>query len=401
MNLNLSGRKAGFAAGVLAALAGVAARAEPQSVAVRSVGVGVEASRIVDNFDDGDNTNALGGAMGDMASVGTTIDRTYDAGSPHAGARSLKFTYGLSPLGSYAGFWMKLAPAAAPIDIASCTGLRFWIRGAVGGVEHLKIQMINASADPARQSAFVYVNDFLPTGRVESVWREVRIPLAAFGNLDSFANVVEISFVFEQAYADRSGLAVDGTVYIDDVGFLGSAFPAAPLDAFSDGEDRNALGGRVGDIGSPTSISHVYDPLQFHNASRSLKTVYDVSGNVGTDFGGHYFILGGGLDGFAPQPVNLSAYRYLKFWAKVGVGNPRRFAVGLQSNAPAGVATAYIDGLTTAWEQYTVDMNGFPPTSLDKGTLKQIQLDFQRAVVLSQGGDLQGVVYFDDFEFVR
>lgn len=391
-----------FLAGALVA-AGAPSRAEPQSVAVRTVGVGVgvEAVTTVDNFDDGNDFNALGGAMGDMASVGTTIDRTYDAGSPHAGARSLKFTYGLTPLGSYAGFWMKLAPGAAPRDIASFDGLHFWIRGAAGGAEHLKIQMINASADPARRVAFVYVNDFLPTGRVESVWREARIPLAAFGNLDSFANVVEIAFVFERDYADRSGFAASGTVYIDDVGFLGTVFPAVPLDTFADGEDRNALGGRVGDIGGLTSISHVYDPLQFHNASRSLKTVYDVSGTVGTDFGGHFFILGGGLDGFSPQPVDLSAYRYLKFWAKVGAGNPRRLSVSLQSNAPAGVASVYVDGLTTAWEQFTVDMNVIPPADLDKSTLKAVNVQIQKAVVQAQGGDLQGVVYFDDFEFVR
>lgn len=368
-------------------------------MAVRTVGVGVELVTTIDHFNDGDDLNLCGGTNGTFAGGGATLTRTYDSGVFHgASGRSARLDYNLPAPGGFGGFVLPLAPGGGTVNLASYKSLGFWVRGN-GGLEHLKIELDNASADGARNRAAVYLGDYVDGGPTTQ-WRRVIIPFAAFGNLDSFANVGSLVLVVERDYAEASGFDAAGTLYIDDVALMATDPAAAPLDNFEDNWDRHALGGRLGDFGSVTSVSHAFVPEAFHNAARALKTTYDVTGAVGTDFGGHYFALGGGADGLTSLPVNLSAFRYLKFWAKAGVeGNPVRFRVEIKSNA--GTASAPIGGLTAAWEPYVVDMSLFPPAQLDKTSIKEFTIVFEKAVVQSQGGALQGVVYFDEFELVR
>lgn len=379
----------------------------PQSNSFAEVSASIGASAVVekvpglvDNFNDGNNMTLNGASMGPMPD--SSIKATYDSAVFYGpNGRSLKLNYDL-PVSTHGwnGFWVLLAGGAAPVDVSGFTHLSFFVRGAVGGVEHLKIQLKNVSTDTARNTAFLYVNDYLDDG-ISLGWREVRIPLRAFANLDSLVNVNEIAFVFEADYASESAFASVGAVYIDDLGFTTPTLPLEPLrvDHFGDAAERNALGGRVGGIGDPLSAQRRFVSSEFHGSSRSMKATYDVSGTHGTS-GGYTFIFGGGTDGWLSVPVNVSGYRYLKFYAKAGPeGNPGSVTYVLNSGAPAGNIGDHLTGLTSAWQPFTIDLDSFNSDQLSKSSIKQIQFLFEKGVILSAGGSIQGVVYFDQIEF--
>jgi hypothetical protein len=354
------------------------------------------------NFDDKGDTTLTGGPMGPMPDA--SITHSYDAVVFHgATGASLKLHYDLSVASvatqGWNGFWLKLSPGGTPTDLSGYTHLVFYVRGGVGGVEPLKIQLANASADAARKTSFLYVNDYLDGG-MTSAWREVRIPLRAFANLDSLANVTELDFVFESGYAARSPFVSVGDVYLDDIVFDASA-SSEPLrvDHFGDADDRNALGGRIGIVGSLTSAGMSFSDTEFKGSARSLKVTYDVTGSTGTDYAGYTFPFGGGADGSLPVLVDVSSHRYLRFWAKAGVeGNPKQFKVAFQSDAPAVNISQTVSGLTTAWQQFSIDMNSFLPAQFSKTSFKRLMFMFERAVILSNPGNLQGSVYFDQIE---
>jgi hypothetical protein len=142
-----------------------------------------------------------------------------------------------------------------------------------------------------------------------------------------------------------------------------------------------------------------FSDTEFKGSARSLKVTYDVTGSTGTDYAGYTFPFGGGADGSLPVLVDVSSHRYLRFWAKAGVeGNPKQFKVAFQSDAPAVNISQTVSGLTTAWQQFSIDMNSFLPAQFSKTSFKRLMFMFERAVILSNPGNLQGSVYFDQIE---
>lgn len=389
-------RRALAAAGVLWAAASPAALRAATSVAVKTVGVGVELATAIDNFEDGDDVNLCGGTNVAFSGGAATLTRLYDGSVFHApGSRSLRLDYALPQPGDYAGFVLPLAPGGGTVDISGYKSIGFWVRGN-GGLEHFKIELANASADPARNRAYVYLGDYLD-GALTTEWRRVVIPLAAWGNLDGFSNAKEVVFVMERDYADASGFDAAGRVYIDDLALLATSPPVAPLDRFADNWDRHALGGRVGEFG-PAPVGRSFDAAVYHDHGRSLKSTYDVSA-VGAESGGHFFALGGGASGHTGLPVDLSAYRTLRFHAKAGpAGNPVRFRVEIKSGG-GKVASAPIGGLTAAWEPYTIDLGAFGAAQLDRAAVTEVVIVYEKDVIASQGGSLAGEVFFDEIEF--
>ncbi len=371
------------------------------TVATASIGVGatVVLTPTIDNFDDGNDLNLWGGPMGTVPDA--SIVRTYDDVIKHGTTgRSLKLTYNMAIAGEgYGAFFVKVGPAGpggdGQVNITADRQLTFWIRGAVGGVEHLKIQLTNASSEAGgRKRAHVYVHDYLDGG-ITTGWQPVHIPLDAFANLSSLSNVTEITFVFEKSYVELpgSGFAMSGSVYIDDVAITADPLTALRIDHFGDGWGWGALGGNQGSFGTSTLT---YDPATFFGAARSLRSVYNVSATPpgNPDFAGHFFILGGEASGWTPTPVNVSRYRYLRLRARANSATENPENLRLEVLSAAGQANLAIVGLTTGWQQFIFDMNAIPGT-LDKTTVRQISIVYLRGVSTDQSG----VVYFDDIEF--
>lgn len=184
-----------------------------------SLGVRATMTRwVVDRFDDADGTNDVGGLKGAMEpareppfnSIAVDYDTTIRLG---AAGSSLKLQYTLTEA-PWNGFWNHLAPGAAPRDLSIYRTVVFWIRGGVGGGEHLKLELSNAGT-----KGIVYLND--AAGPVTNAWREIRIPLASFtaAGLGSLTDVKEFNFVFESGYARTRGLPLTGAVFIDGLEF--------------------------------------------------------------------------------------------------------------------------------------------------------------------------------------
>lgn len=349
---------------------------------------------IVDDFNDGNDLNYWDGAMGALEEVSgdDSIARSFETVGSYAG-QSLKLSYDLTKASSWNGYFLNLNTSAAITkNISAYKHLSFWVKGAVGGVEHLKIGLENTSLESTNRSRVaIYVNDYLDGG-ITNQWKKVSIPLAAFSGLNSFATAKTLTFVFERSYANPAlhpSLAQSGSVFIDDVRFSSAVLPEVRIDHFGDVWGLNSMGGNWGDMRDVVrdTVSLPSDPFPY-----TMGSAYNV--NL-WDWQGHFCLFGGGNSGWTAYPVNLSDYRYLKFRAKArsGTENPKTFKLEIQSS---NLRNYIASGLTTSDQTFTVDLNAL---GVDKTSIQQINIIYERFRVNGAGGNGVGYVYFDDFRF--
>lgn len=352
---------------------------------------------IVDDFDDGDDHNYWEGVMGPMQEVDGdgSMTRSFESVGAFAG-ESLKLTYDLTKASNWNGYFVLLhSDVTSSKNLSGYKQLSFWVKGAVGGVEHLKIGLENRSAT-ARNTASLYVNDYLDGG-ITNAWQKVSIPLDAFANLDTKSNVRVLTFVFEKAYVNPAihpALAQKATIYIDDIRFSAVSLGSVRIDHFGDNWGWGALGGNSGEggeVGGTTSHSYSNAAGTYSNFAWSFQSNYSVT--LPTSYAYHFIILGGGSNGWTAVPINFSGYRYLKFSARARSAgeNPVSFKMELVSNGKK--ANLIIGGLTTTFQTFTTDLSLIPSADLDRTTLQQINIVYENGRVTNK----TGVVFFDDF----
>ena len=361
---------------------------------------------IVDDFDFDKDANYWTGTNGLMEEFGEnkSITNSFVTADAHAG-RSLQLTYNLNTSSSWNGYFLTLNNLVAVTkNISGYQQLSFWVKGAVGGVEHLKIGLENNSSVAAgRYRASLYVNDYLDGG-ITNGWQKVTIPLGAFANLDSLTNVRTLTFVFERAYADVSGLSRTGAVLVDDIRF--SAVSAGPLrvDHFGDKWGANALGGNIGDLTTATgaTASSSMDLLTSDAFPYSFKSVYNVNFTAPRqDWSGHFFVFGGGDTGWVAEPINLSGYRTLQFSALAVVGgNPNKIKIEILSGVGQSAAYEVVGLTTTGWGSYSVTLASPSSGTIDKTSVKQMNIIYEKWRVDGAAGNRSGTVYFDKIQFV-
>lgn len=354
---------------------------------------------IVDDFNDANDLNYWEGTMGVMEPVvgDNSIVHSFETvGALGGSGNSLKLSYNLDQASDWNGYFLKLNnDSAVTKNLSNYRQLSFWIKGAVGGVEHLKIGMGNASGDLGRNSASLYVTDYLDGG-ITTGWQKVSIPLEAFANLDSKTNATTVTFVFERAYADVGGLSRSGAVFIDDVRFLAVALDTLRIDHFGDNWGWSAMGGNTGDGGNNgATASHSLSNVlgTYPTFPRSFKSVYDVT--PAGSFSYHFIMLGGGIDGWTAVPVDCSAYRYLVFSARAqsALENPIKFKIEVKSSGK--VINLIVSGLTPTFQKYYADLSILPTFLIDRTTINQITITYENVRVTNK----VGVVYFDDIGF--
>lgn len=348
---------------------------------------------MVDNFNDGDDTNLWSGPMGPMPDE--TITKSYDTDVYHGtSGSSLKLVYDISATNSWNGFWIKLAaqdttdpdnPIDQPKDLSTYKYLSFWIKGAVGGTEHMKISLANLSTNLARKTAYLYINDYLDGGITDD-WQEVKIPLDGFANLDGKINCSELCFVFENAYAANSGFATTGTVYIDDLKFFTTSLGYVRVDHFGDNWGLNALCGNKGDMNNSSTVFETTG----HNYARSMRSNYALASG---EWCGWFMLFGGGADGWAAQECNFSAYTSLTMWVKANsdAENPTRIKIEIKHGA-GSTTNVNLTGITTSWQKYTINL---ATVGVDKTKIKQINGIYEYAVAV----DKSGALIFDEIQF--
>lgn len=357
----------------------------------------------LDNYNDTDeDPNLFGGDNGAWASK----DPEASVGSSFVnidGRDALQLDYDITNTGSYGGYYLKMAPFDAPKNLSNFKYLTFKIRSDVTG-DPLKIELKNASGDSSRKQAKVYVTDYLDTGISDS-WKEVKIPMDAFCNLDSFENITELVFAFEESYADIAGFNKTGTLYIDDVGFGETALSYVRIDHFGDTYGLNALGANTGGWnanGAEVTADIVVS--EYNNYANGLKLEYDVSG-ASDHYCGYYSIFGGGSDWSTGKPYDFSDYSKLTLWLKSGAGStPAVVKIELKDRTDPAFPTAEIPNdtttpavlISTTWTKYTINLSSFS-LSLDTTIIQQftITLTYDDC----GPGNRIGTLYFDEIQF--
>jgi hypothetical protein len=352
--------------------------------------------KMVDNFENGADPNLWGGNYLTFATqtAGDNITGSYDSSNGRNGSSyAYKLNYSVPNAGSFAGMKLEVASGGGEKDLSGYKYFSFWVKGSATGIP-MKIEFQNSTI--RRNSAFVYINDYLDGG-ITTSWREVRIPLDAFCFLDRKSNINGIVFVFEYDYAVASGYPVSGTVYLDDISFSDQSLGYLRIDSFGDNWGINALGGNNGDMGGAGgSHASEYSTSVYHNYSRGLKSTYDLT--MG-GWGGYWFLFGSGGQSV---PVDLSAYNKISLWAKAidNTNKPYRIKIEVVDTTRAYVT--YIPSvsgtppLSTAWTKYEIDLNGFDMTGLDKTKIKQFNIVYG----LNDVGTYKNTsVIFDEIQF--
>jgi hypothetical protein len=338
---------------------------------------------IVDDFNDGDDTDYWDGAMGAMEDGVNSIVRSFATLDAYSGSgRSLKLAYDFSTTtATWNGYFLNLNNLSGVTkDISAYQQLNFWVRSEALTGTHLKIGLENTSG-AGRNKASLYVNDYLDGG-ITNVWQKVTIPLDAFANLDLKTNVKTLTFVFERSYANTSGMSLAGAVFIDAVRFSSISAGALRVDHFGDKWGANSLGGNIGDLTTSTQAiaSSSFDLITPDSFPYSFKSMYNVDFlPPNQDWSGHFFIFGGGSDGWTSVPVNLSAYSTLRFSAKaVAGGNPVRFKIEVLSGVNLK-AEYVVDGISSSgWGPYSVTLSLPAAGTIDKTKVKQMNFVYEK-----------------------
>lgn len=351
---------------------------------------------LLDNFDDGDDTNLWGGVAGAMNDFGG-LTMTYDPANAYNGSSyALAMDYDVSATNEWSVVFMPLSPPDPSTDLTGYENLTFYVKGSIANIP-FRIGLENTSIDPDRNRAKVYINDYLDGG-VTSSYQKVTIPLGAFANLDDFTNVKVIIFVFEEYYATANGAPTSGILYIDDIGFESASLGYVRIDHFGDNFWPNALGGNIGNMGyGDATHTSSFTDVNFHNYTYALQSVYDTGE---TDWCVMFFIFGGGEDSFTPIPADYSAFNKLTLWIKGNSASetPAKIRIDLNDTLEhsAYIPDNTVEGtaLSTAWTKYTINLSEFG--TLDTSAIKQFNFLYEASQV---GVNKSGIVYFDEIQF--
>src|SRR3989339_398848 len=347
---------------------------------------------MVANFDNGGGLNLWGGTTGIFNSVGATASISYSSSVAYGGSGySLAITYGVPLAGVYSGAYTNLSSIGIA-DISAYKYLSFYVRGAsVEKTFKLELQDSNGV------NASLYVSDYLDGG-ITTAWQQVRIPLDAFVNLDSLANVSKIVFVFEHDYYERNGMPFSGTVYLDNISFGTDALSVVRIEHFGDKWDMNALGGNLGDMygGAVAYHSHDFSSLIYNGYSYGLLSIY----NVTSGWCGMYMLFGNA----SGKAHNFSGYGKLTLWLKSMSAETTPLKIKMELVDAAGIHVARIPdhtttpavAISTTWRKYTINFSAF--AGLQPASIKQMNVVYEDTQV---GQNKMGAVYYDDIQFEK
>ncbi|MCB0564833.1 MAG: T9SS type A sorting domain-containing protein, partial [Phaeodactylibacter sp.] len=304
--------------------------------------------------------------------------------------RSLQIHYDVSAdTGSFCGFVSELPQ----LDLTNYHYLSFWVKGLAGG-EYFQVELNRENGESAKVTTWNY----LPCGP-STDWQKVVIPLDAFWNLTERTEVKEFVIVFDYYHSFNNGSPLSSDLYFDNFLF-GSFFPGyLKVDPFEDGINSNGTSGNNGNFSETGTEDNYTSETEcatntVDECACWLHLNYD---NTQEDeFGGAFFILGGGSDGFTPTGRDLSTYDSLYLQARaVGLNtNPGNFKVELKN--PTTTFSASISAIDTAWQSYSIPLEGgFMPDDLIPTNIGQFTIVFEA----NEQDEPAGAVLVDEIAF--
>jgi hypothetical protein len=159
--------------------------------------------KIVDDFNDGDAPNLVGGEPFQQAAAGALINpAVLRSTTPSPGELALALTYDL-PNGTNAAWGTGLNE----LDISAAKSVRFWLKAQRLPLPELQVEMVDSFGGTSQVR--------LPHPQATSRWQLVAIPARDFRGVD-FNRLSR--FILRMT---ASNGPTHGVVYIDDVAFVG------------------------------------------------------------------------------------------------------------------------------------------------------------------------------------
>jgi RHS repeat-associated protein len=316
---------------------------------------------VVDNFNDMTDENGLGGSSWLYPENETVIAAHYDG-------ETLQLNYNMSLDHPYAEYATSLEQAnLTPYKLIS-----FIVKGANGG-EIVKIGVKDSSGNEHR----IVLSEYLPHG-INTSWQEVKIPLAAFTNIDNWSNMEKLVITFEEHVGSGAG-----TIYLDDFKFEHEPIVPIVVDNFNDMTGENGFGGSLwSNAGGGAAIAADYDPENRYGDSGAGYCV-SYSGVTGSGWAE----VGENLVG-----LDASDYDTLSLCIKGARGGEKpniylsdgfiRTFVDIENYVP----------VTASWQKVDIPLGDFAVQGVNISNLSHFEVMFEWE-------EMNGTIYLDDMLF--
>jgi len=350
-----------------------------------------ESDKMIDDFNDGDCQNLLGGENAGYASpdsycVGIPYNEDLDNVLGNSGY-SLEIRWGITD-SMAENDWGTLAMDFQQYDARIYKAVSFWVKGSVGG-EKFGVQIKDIEG-PDWHMTTIPIQHYLPGG-VTNQWQKVTIPLAAFKDVHTHDSLDGFAIVFEEEL--RSGT---GIIYIDDVKFEGESQPIlvdnfdSMIDENNDFIYENALTGNMFTLIYPSTdiFVTIYGTHDRNSPVSGTGQCYHITySGIHPGAGGIWVTR---LDG-----VNVSDKDTLTFYIKGLKGGeiPNIYLGDISGNK------AYVDiedyvTVTQSWQRVNIPLADFSSRGIDLSCLMELQFVFEWEL-------MSGVIYIDEIAFVN
>jgi RHS repeat-associated protein len=342
---------------------------------------------LVDDFDSGETTNALGVASGAYCTPGTRFlessivqtssekEGSSDSASL-AGDQELQLEFDMRTLGAYGGYWTSLKGR----DLSDYNALKFQLR-AQNSIPPMHVGIRSKTGAEGRASIIPYA---VSSGE-DSLW-DLRIPLSAIRGLADFYDP-DVLF-FGVSNKENSGKA---TVWIDDMRL--ESEPIAKVSDFEPPLKWNYLGGEYSthkNGAAAISASSMPDVTQRPKANN---TVYCISygGSIGRDYGPQggfsYCSWRCNLNGFDARSFK---YLALKIRGEKGGETPNIY---LHDSAKRiALRAKEMPQIKQEWQKVILPLEHFTKQGIDTSFLESLELVFEWT-------EQSGSIYIDDIMF--
>ena len=332
---------------------------------------GVEAKSILlDDYEDGDAINKLGGNVSCWAVNGGLVSCSLDV-IGNEGFHTVN--YDVSATNSYAVASSQLLE----LNLSTLETVWVVLKGEQGG-ENVNVELKDCLGNAPKKE----VDDFLASGIDISEWRAVSIPLSEFNGIADWTCLNELNIIPHQHIDSEQG-----EIYISEAHFLPSR---VLIDDFEDQSAPNKLGGGEGSWKSNDDPNLNY--FSFNYTQGELKLVYDVNLSNATPLEAIYWtgLLDSNLLSF--KDVLSFKIRGEEGSEEIGI-EIRDCGLNGETHIPKIKVSDYLPyGISTNWQTVSIPLSAFAH-GIDWQCIENINFLMSAQPWLDSG---KGIVYLDD-----
>jgi RHS repeat-associated protein len=333
---------------------------------------------LVDDFDGPVRFNKLGGAYDVFSDPGTnnvSMVRVPSGSAAKPENQALSLKYDVTRVGAYGGYWSQLR--GAPGDEFDQVAMKVKSAGkSAGFLVGLKRKDGTEPKVPAER----YWSPIAADG-----WREVTIPLAAFGSSKELADLDLLSISFTNALGHGKG-----ELLLDNVRFERGMTSVLVADFEGDPNTNNLMQKNWIFTRGAAALAASSQRPDSPGDSHSLRLSY--GGTIGLDLGSGDFSYAGWVAGLGG--INGSQATTLLFRVR-GQAGGERFNVYLDDGTTRKpLDTAKYVAITKEWKEVSIPLEAFGKQGVDLSHLEELQFVFEWQ-------QMSGTLYVDDIRLTR